>query len=141
MDWNYIHTGERQARALARDPGKALGTVSDMRAQLTHGHFATTDVQELRFVETTYTHLAELEYGLKRVIGVWASLEDRRSVCNAHQQQRMTVPFRIPPTEHAMQIVALQIEIEQLQISIEAINEHIKMFQRFILTEKRRLAE
>lgn len=142
IDWNAAPSPV-QARMLARDPGKPMHMMQSIgrgtRIPTFDPRFDT--INRSPVIQNAFGHLAELQYGLTRVMGVWASLEDRRSVCNAHQQQLMTVPFRIPPTEHAMQIVALQIEIEQLQISIEAINEHIKMFQRFIMTEKRRLAE
>lgn len=142
IDWNAAPSPV-QARMLARDPGKPMHMMQSIgrgtRIPTFDPRFDT--INRSPVIQNAFGHLAELEYGLKRVIAVWASLEDRRAVCNQRQQQFMRVPYRIPPEQQAMQIVALQIELNDLQTTIKAMNEHIAMFQRFILVEKRRLAE
>lgn len=142
IDWNAAPSPV-QARMLARDSGKPMHMMQSIgrgtRIPTFDPRFDT--INRSPVIQNAFGHLAELQYGLTRVMGLWASLEDRRSVCNARQQQLMVPPFRIPPTEYAMQIVALQLELNDLQTTIKAMNEHIAMFQRFILVEKRRLAE
>jgi hypothetical protein len=113
MDWKYIHTGERQAAAF------------DMVAR---GERLALYGTRYRGDDTLiYAHLAELEHGLKRVINVWAYLDDtHRSLLRKHPG--------VPPQAVCKELVCLT-------ITANAINEHIKMFQRFIRDEKRRLAE